>query len=80
MFDNKCVHAWIKKTDDEDHYHIVIYGKLTRIDEEVDGSKLMAMLCKEELVGMSVDEVLTQFDYAKVGYELTISLQERKVG
>jgi hypothetical protein len=74
-----CMNARIKKTDDKDHYHIVIHGKFTHVDEEVDGSKLMAMLGKEELVSTTVDAVLSQLDKTKVGYEMTVRLQERKL-
>jgi hypothetical protein len=70
------MNARITKIDDEDHYRIVIEDKFTRIDEEVDSSKLMAMLGKKYLVGTTVDDVLNRLDEAKVGYEMTVSLQE----
>jgi len=72
------MNARIKKIDDEDHYRIVIEDKFTRIDEEVDSPKLMAMLSKSYLVGTTVDDVLNRLDEAKVGYEMTVSLQECK--
>ncbi len=70
------MNARIKKIDDEDHYRIVIDDKFTRIDEEVDSPKLMAMLSKKYLVGTTVDDVLNRLDKAKAGYEMTVSLQE----
>jgi len=72
------MNARIKKIDAEDHYRIVIEDKFTRIDEEVDSPKLMAMLSKKYLVGTTVDDVLNRLDEAKVGYEMTVSLQECK--
>ncbi len=70
------MNARIKKIDDEDHYRIVIDDKFTRIDEEVDSPKLMSMLSKKYLVGTTIDDVLNRLDEAKVGYEMTVSLQE----
>jgi len=72
--------ARIKKIDDGDHYHLVIHGEFTHIDEEVDGPKLLAILSKEKLIGMTLADVLSLLDVANPGYEMAVSLQERKLG
>jgi hypothetical protein len=35
----------------------------------------MAMLSNKYLVGTTIDDVLNRLDEAKVGYEMTVSLQ-----
>jgi len=72
--------ARIKKTDDGDYYHLVIHGEFTHINEEVDGPKLLAILSKEKLIGMTLADVLSLLDVANPGYEMAVGLQERKLG
>ena len=48
----------IRKTG-EDRYHVVVKDEFTDIDEDVDGSRLMAMLGKERLVGNTAADVLS---------------------
>ena len=69
----------IKKTG-EDHYHVLVKDEFADIDEDVDGSQLMAMLGKERLVGTTAAELLSDLDaHDEIGYELLVIYKRRTV-
>jgi hypothetical protein len=59
------VHMKVKKIAD-DRYHVSADENFIRVDEDVDGSKLMGM------TGLTTQELFYQFDMKPIGHEVTI--------
>jgi hypothetical protein len=65
--------TWHIEKTGEDHYHIHGGDQFTRIEEDVDGPKLMGMLTAKGLSTADVLDVLQSLGAKEIGYETTIS-------
>jgi hypothetical protein len=76
--DVRFVTTWDIKKTGEDNYHVHGGDQFTRIEEDVDGSKLMGMLASKGLSDSQIGDILSSLDAHEVGYETTITFKPPK--
>jgi len=65
--------TWHVEKTGEDSYHVHGGDQFTRIEEDVDGSKLMGMLTSKGLSAAQIGEIMGSLGTKESGYQTTIA-------